>query len=60
MSAGPEAVLRFYCSVEILVIREKIFQTHFLSLAKGIIRHYGFAQPKMTILNCFSLMNCHA
>lgn len=59
MSAGLEVVLRFYCSVEILVIREKSFQTRFLSLVKGIIRHYGSAQPKMTILNCFSLMNCH-
>lgn len=35
MSAGPEAVLRFCSSMEIFVISEKTFQTHFLSLTKG-------------------------
>lgn len=36
MSAGPEAVLRFCSSMEIFVISEKTFQTHFLSLTTGI------------------------
>lgn len=35
MSAGPEAVLRFCSSMEVFVISEKTFQTHFLSLTKG-------------------------
>lgn len=36
MSAGPEAVLRFCSSMEVFVISEKTFQTHFLSLTEGI------------------------